>query len=269
MRRWSLGACVCLVMGVCSLKEACFTASDPSTCVPSGSHIVFMGDSVTRYQYLSLAYLLHFGSPIHEDERRGLGPGAKHPLLESTWESWDEFFDSTTLELAPHEICDCYRARHWKSTNGSMIKTFENRYYHDPESNVTASFLSVFGLFPLTGRLWPSAAAPPATNQAHMINFGRRRGPTLYHNRTLSKSFVRANWKSEWVDTFESLVPNLPGRPPTALVLNSGHWGAMGFKHVHLLQAVRSRASPRVDELRPERTGDSASPFFSLALRRS
>ena len=93
-----------------------------------GRHIVFIGDSLTRYQYLNLAQRLtysnwtafHGSAPLSESER--------------TWSSWPLFMEQTNLRLRGLEICDCFRehGHPWIA---------ENRYYFNPALNVRLTYI--------------------------------------------------------------------------------------------------------------------------------
>lgn len=223
-------------------EQACFHPSRPSTCVPRGSRILFLGDSVTRYQYLSLVYLLQRGVPLASPDATYYSSKIHHPLVGQTWSSWDEFFETTTADLAPHEICDCFRAWDWKAHRKSHIDMFENRFFFSPRMNVSVTFISVFGFFPLTGRLWPIGSSLPSKNQAHTINLGRRSALELFHNRTLSDCFVPFNWRLSWVDSLSHFVRGLAPAPPNIILMNSGHWGPMGFRHAEFIRVLRHYA---------------------------
>lgn len=89
--------------------------------------IRFMGDSLTRYQYLNLVHFLATGNwtsdttmPNENEER---------------FSSWDEFYRITNLRLQGREICDCQRA------NGLRM---ENRYYE--HGQIMISYNQIFGL---------------------------------------------------------------------------------------------------------------------------
>ena len=74
-----------------------------STCIPSGARLVFIGDSLTRYQYLDLVYAL-------EGREAELRRPVRNPLQETSWSSWQDFYHGTHLDLQPNELwCDCYR----------------------------------------------------------------------------------------------------------------------------------------------------------------
>ncbi|GKY99299.1 hypothetical protein MPSEU_000885000 [Mayamaea pseudoterrestris] len=103
---------------------------------PRHLRLVFMGDSMTRYQYLSLAYFLstgiwfEYGDDNDEDEEdlRNKSTKAPQSLSDSRrrnfnlmqahsfhnplkpHDDWNEFFRHSNQMLAPNEICDCERS---------------------------------------------------------------------------------------------------------------------------------------------------------------
>lgn len=93
-----------------------------------GRHIIFIGDSVTRYQYLNLAQRLTYGtwtafhgsSPLSESEK--------------TWNSWPHFMEQTNLRFKGLEICDCFR-------NPGHPWISENRYYFNPVLGVRLTYI--------------------------------------------------------------------------------------------------------------------------------
>jgi hypothetical protein len=87
--------------------------------------VVFIGDSITRYQYLSLVYALSTGQFLN----MSLLP---NPVVERSWPSWHEFYVGTHGMFQPFEYCDCFRG------GGN-----ENRFYFDNVRNISIVFLSV------------------------------------------------------------------------------------------------------------------------------
>eukprot|EP00978_Attheya_sp_CCMP212_P026574 scaffold87617_cov61-Attheya_sp.AAC.10 len=89
--------------------------------------IVFLGDSISRFAYISLAYFLHTGewlhpSISHDDARASPHDGKSYKVLttgviKNPW----TVFQNMTNELIQDEICDC----------GS----FDARYYQDDRNN--------------------------------------------------------------------------------------------------------------------------------------
>lgn len=81
----------------------------------NGRSVVLLGDSVTRYQYLELAYYIVYG---YCPSRETL-PG-QYILSEQGWESWDAFYKASSEQLTARtdkivtsEHCFCSRAFLW------------------------------------------------------------------------------------------------------------------------------------------------------------
>jgi hypothetical protein len=94
-----------------------------------GRRISFVGDSLTRYQYLNLVHFITHGTWYSSY------PPFEHEPL---WNSWLEFYQGTTARLTTKngiscEKCDCYR-------NPSDTLSRENRYYENSELNLTISY---------------------------------------------------------------------------------------------------------------------------------
>lgn len=85
--------------------------------------VVFIGDSVTRYQYLSFVFNLAFGRFPQDDDNWA---------EEKKWDGWTEFYNGTNsiLNSLPfsEEICDCYR-----NDDTGLEEIIENRLFrfHD------------------------------------------------------------------------------------------------------------------------------------------
>eukprot|EP01039_Chlorochromonas_danica_P002971 gene2972-3239_t len=89
--------------------------------------ISFVGDSITRYQYLALAWFLSSGQ-WSEDS------GLPSMTCEKQWGHWGRFFHSTNMRLGCHEILDAYRPE------GPFYPDIrENRYFHHFGLNLTIS----------------------------------------------------------------------------------------------------------------------------------
>ena len=83
-----------------------------------GEHIVFMGDSLTRYQWLALAASFHRKVELSDQEFPSL-------VKEREWRHWMPFYNGSTEALMPNKRCDCHRS--FARPVGS--KTIENRYF--------------------------------------------------------------------------------------------------------------------------------------------
>lgn len=199
------------------VKGACYLDSlRLAHCVPRGEHIVFMGDSLTRYQYLALAQSLRDGVELGE---------AQFPSLvkEREWDGWMAFFAGTNERLGPNHRCDCYRE--YARPVGS--KSIENHYFWHGGVNLT--FINVLDkAAPLMGHWAPWA---PLFEESE---------------RTTPKSSFSPRWRLSWEATLLSFVKSLQP-PPTVLILNTGLWGAISNESfaIRLSRASHS-ASPRV-----------------------
>jgi hypothetical protein len=84
----------------------------------SGLRVAFVGDSLTRYMYLSLATYLRRGRWITKKDVPNI-------LEERQFHDWNLFYNYTMNSLQPNEQCDCFRPRR-------IPDTIENRYFADP-----------------------------------------------------------------------------------------------------------------------------------------
>jgi hypothetical protein len=124
--------------------DAAASASDPLVALnrervrprPRGVRIVLVGDSVTRYQYLSLAHFLRFG--IWPDPRREPTPvyASTHRHDRHRSRYFEELHYQTNRLLYPNEICDCQRHAGFNQ---------ERRYYLDPARDNKVVFVNLQG----------------------------------------------------------------------------------------------------------------------------
>ena len=118
---------------------------------PQHLRLVFLGDSITRYQYLSLAYFLTKGAwYTHEMDRRqpnaSQEPHANYNLMQAhslhdpkqPLEDWNRFFEYSNRILWPHEICDCER----KADHSVAV---ERRYFWDKELDNKLVYINLNG----------------------------------------------------------------------------------------------------------------------------
>jgi len=128
----------------------------------NNQHIMMIGDSLMRYQFLSLVYLLHKGYFVPENDRPNI-------LMEKTYGSWDSFYNGVTKVLEPRNYCDCIPELH------------EDHYYIDKKRNISVSFIGYAGLARLPRGGWmPSDEEPfPVSGQCALYNETRWSYPTL------------------------------------------------------------------------------------------
>jgi hypothetical protein len=84
----------------------------------SGLRIAFVGDSLTRYMYLSLAAYLRRGRWVDETDVPNILEGKQ-------FDAWNPFYNYTNNYFQPYEQCDCFRLEESDSA-------IENRYFADP-----------------------------------------------------------------------------------------------------------------------------------------
>ena len=159
---------------------------------PPESHvnIAFLGDSISRYQYLSLVYYLHHNAWIDPKSRPSF-------VIEGQFKTWNSFYKDTNNALSPYEKCDCYRPQKW---NTSQI--FENRYYHNPLTNVHVVYIQAFGGIPSHGH-WNASSIP--------------------ENEVLPTAPLPSVWTFDFQETI-SLHLALLNPKPDWVVFNAGVW---------------------------------------------
>jgi hypothetical protein len=107
--------------------------------IPKNLRLVFLGDSLTRYQYLSLAYFLRHGRWFDPDitiNNLMNSHSFHHPLHPD--DDWNEFFLQSNRMLFPMEVCDCLRSR-----NEEIL--VERRYFYDEINNNMMVYINMNG----------------------------------------------------------------------------------------------------------------------------
>ena len=174
----------------------------------SNVHIVFFGDSVTRYQYLSLVYYAYKDTWYPDRQGQDL-------VNEHTFNNWNSFYNYSTLIFDGKLKCDCF---HPESTEYNRI--VENRYYQDRQNNLYLTFIQKFGNLAAQGYLKHDSAfnddTPPYTRHSKM-------DPVI--------------WTHDWVETIRQHIAKLKPKPDY-IVLNAGLW-VNNFNDRSYLQAIR------------------------------
>jgi hypothetical protein len=99
-----------------------------------GRSLAFVGDSVTRYQFMNLLYFVSTGSwyspvPTNENERQ--------------WNNWTAYYQQSAARHSSstaHDICDCYR-----EPIVNEGKSIDNRYFHDSVADVSLAYVQMWG----------------------------------------------------------------------------------------------------------------------------
>jgi hypothetical protein len=105
--------------------------------------LVFMGDSVMRYQYLSLVYFLRYDRWYDTDVAPHVNNlmnahSFHHPFHPN--EDWNEFFLQSNRLLYPMEVCDCLRGG---SSDADLL--LERRYFYDDRYNNMVVYINMNG----------------------------------------------------------------------------------------------------------------------------
>jgi hypothetical protein len=183
---------------------------------PCGLSMLFMGDSLTRFQYISLVYFLRHGRWI---DAPATIPHLVRPsdyLVAGEHRSqWSPWYQATMDLLAPYENCDCYREPSNIDTRSQY--TCENRYYHDPVRNNTVTYVQAFGkAYPIRGH-WRAEQAIPQLVEYHQTKNQSALGDTV--GPMLSR--VPYRWEGTWIDVIRGHVADLA---PAVLIMNAGKW---------------------------------------------
>jgi hypothetical protein len=112
---------------------------------PRNLRLAFLGDSVTRYQYLSLAYFLRWGRWFDPDTIKNHLVDAhsfRHPYHPD--QDWNEFFLQSNRLLYPAESCDCQRSSSSQQED-EHAWAVERRYFYDPVHNNTLTYINLSG----------------------------------------------------------------------------------------------------------------------------
>lgn len=98
-------------------------------------HVVFVGDSVSRYQYLNMAYhLTHREAPNFQFFAGAFLNHLQHQRREpkhNYFDGWTKYYNETNRILQTNrssEVCDCYRLE-------CCSDTVENRFFEVPGTN--------------------------------------------------------------------------------------------------------------------------------------
>lgn len=185
----------------CSLRR--MGHAEAKQCL-AGKRLVFIGDSVTRYQYLTLLHFLDRGrwpAPLGGD------PGEPSVANEREWPSWNDFLRGSNALFGGRELCDCYREE-YDPLKGQIKppeeEKHENRFYTTPDG-IFVSHLT-YTTFP--NKLHGHFGFPP---------YPQGRQPCAP---------ATCNSPEDWAHHLaEGLAGPVKDMRPTHLVLNSGLWG--------------------------------------------
>ena len=170
-------------------------------------HVLFIGDSMSRFLYLTIAYALHFNATSVPKEL----------VQDKLSVSCEDFFKLAVNMFNGSMSCDCYRPKRYNKRDFRTPALFtqyknnyalsvgltshENRQYRHPGGNLFLTYTQLFG-----------------DNKM----FGTIELQNLHHG-TVSPMLRSQRWKSSLLDFLKRDVYML--QPPvTHIVLNSGLW---------------------------------------------
>jgi hypothetical protein len=211
-----LASNACLHQANCTCPTYAVAETTSSTTNPllRDIHIAMIGDSLMRYQYLSLAYRLRYG--VWFDDSKWYYNLVSENTFADPFQNntWGAFLYHTNRILQPYEVCDCHR-----KVSDWMSDVVENRYYYDPILNNSLVYVQAFGhVLPLAGRLEP-----------HQV-----RTITATNNSTWQTGALQQrgalSWKyKDWSDVIRNHILHLEPQP-RHIVLNAGSW-RHSFQH--------------------------------------
>lgn len=154
--------------------------------------IAFIGDSLTRYQYLSLAYYAQAGRWVQDSDKPNL---LGTPRQFKTWEENNNF---TMAQLGYKETCNCYRP----PGKINLKTSYQNRYYADKERNVYLTYITKTG-----------------KPEAH----GHWDASGVYERHHLEANSSSYLWRFDWAETISNHLGRMNPKPDY-VVLNAGIW---------------------------------------------
>ena len=186
---------------------------------PCDINIAFVGDSITRYQYYSLAYFFRYNRWIDPNTTPNL-IRPKDYMEGNEFGMWTTWYNVSTAALQPYENCDCYRRKGYH-----FLKDIcENRYYHDPTRNITLTYIQAFGTnVPIRGH-WEADNAFLAQAQKEMQDreetsrLAATKGPPSIGPFYVPYPFT---WSKNWT---ELITEHLAKISPSHVVMNAGKW---------------------------------------------
>lgn len=200
--------------------------------------IMFVGDSLTRYQYLNLIRYLHSG--------RWTEPFAMQLCCEHSFKDWGDFFTEISASFGCNHICDCH---HWDVyKKPGNIGTQENHYYYDADLNLTISSHLWYGVVPIwMDKYYKMPTYDEFANHCHenLTSFSS------------TDQFIATDFPThtEYSDIFVFLEKVVKPSRIDVLMMNFGHWeGSM--RHWNEVKK----------EIKIKQLGDLSTSFVPLVI---
>lgn len=222
------------ILILCALLQVIFTyqlkQGSSSSCFPKPSsfwnssdiHVIFIGDSLTRYQFLATAFRIY-----HDDK-------IPHYIVnEKLHRSWLDFFKNTTNIFEGSMKCDCFRYENYRKLGNSFSFSRENRFFSfqvqcedRPVTTVLITFIQFFGdRTSLHGRVFPTNIADARP--------GRR--------------MRKSRWKHlQLHSAIKGFIGQMRNKP-THIIVNAGIWPHKELmKNLKIALSAANDAAPNV-----------------------
>ena len=221
-------------------------------------HLLFFGDSLQRYMYLTLANFIVSGEWPEDSKIRS-------PWYENTYfaeslpedEKWLRYFEDTNAQLTGHEVCDC-----WREDCCQESHLHENRYMR--VGNAAVSFVSQ-----MVGPDWaPHGSVAPGSWEAMRAGIMCAPGRCNVSNADGHRT---PRWRTSITNFMRATLPKL-GVTDVLLNLGGHHWSVQHRTPLveQIFDAAQHGASRRVwvRTTTPRHKGDlSATSRMGFALR--
>ena len=174
----------------CQLRRP--TVTQARQCLHSQS-LLFIGDSISRYQYISLVVFMKTG---RWPEKFGSVPDRPSPLIETEWPSWTAFFDGAL------DTCSCSR------NSSEQDDWYERRHYHGHHVTLRSSFFPIIPSMEAGfSEIIDEWTTPNRTRYSYTAHINK---PQMC-NSTTSSQHPSCDYSDQW-------------NPTTVLIANTGLW---------------------------------------------
>lgn len=192
----------------------------------SGRSIVMIGDSLMRYQYLSLIYWIEHGQWLWSERILDDPNPCREPDFFAGWvtDSWlaENHLQRASTGMGPggwtaylvmvmrrfkgNERCDCTK---------SFVaeENIENRYYYSPQHNITVTFFLKYGAATIKGRYFADGGPPSHLTNLSYHELGQRVHDWEFHHGDLVRQL-----RSGTLKTGHELPTDF------TLIINQGFW---------------------------------------------
>jgi hypothetical protein len=236
----------------CDLSKISHSAAKQCISRSSPRGVMFIGDSLARYQYLNLAHFIATGN-WHS-------PADLPNENEKKFGDWASFYKETNRRLRGLEICDCYR----NASDGNFYNVTENRYFEEP-GGVKLTFFLVLGERPFRqhalARLNVTCNGDFPGRYASLGRFARRALPCAQAGCAPGLCSARPKEEADPAEFMQylgdgssapagAIAPLVLALLPSDVVVNAGlHWRA-GSASRFATDAVRLQLQGEADSLR-------------------